>query len=176
MKNLTKKDAERYFKTQLFDPSDTWTDKRCKWNDFVESLRRDGEITDKQAYSWDQPDFVKPPGERRPKKFKLKTIDITSKEWRDKVNGNSYFSAFIVLNYGLPDKVEIALPFQYGYGDHYLQIAQKELAELGYTKPEKYPHGGLEPLCRYCKDRKIILRTNKIENCKKADVVAWGAK
>ena len=38
----------------------------------------------------------------------------TTKEWRDKVNGNSYFSTRIedIEN----DKMYI-LPFQYGYGD-----------------------------------------------------------
>ena len=38
----------------------------------------------------------------------LKTIDIEAKEWRDKVNGNSYFSSDITLNYGM-DNQEIIL-------------------------------------------------------------------
>jgi hypothetical protein len=49
----------------------------------------------------------------------LKTIDIEAKEWRDKVNGNSYFSSDITLNYGMNDQEIIKLPFQYGYGDFY---------------------------------------------------------
>ena len=28
----------------------------------------------------------------------LKTIDIFAKQWRDKINGNSYFSSRVVLN------------------------------------------------------------------------------
>lgn len=173
---LTKKEATKYYKTQLFDPSDTWTDKRLKWNDFVENLRRDGEITEKQCYSWDQPDFVKYPDDRkpRPKRFKLKTIDVTAKEWFDRTYGNSYFSAVITLNYGMEDQKIIHLPFQYGYGDHYMDMAQQELANLGYTKPEKYSYGGIEQLPSYCRERKIILRRQKIENCKQKEVIQFG--
>ena len=47
----------------------------------------------------------------------LKTIDIEAKEWRDKVNGNSYFSSDVILNYGMNNKETIKVPFQYGYGD-----------------------------------------------------------
>ena len=49
----------------------------------------------------------------------LKTIDINAKEWRDKINGNSYFSSDVTLNYGMQNEETIKLPFQYGYGDQY---------------------------------------------------------
>lgn len=63
----TKKQAETAYKSEFFNPSDTWTDKRCKWNDYVENLRRNGEISEKQANTWDQPSFVNPPKPRLPK-------------------------------------------------------------------------------------------------------------
>jgi hypothetical protein len=44
--------------------------------------------------------------------MKVKTIDITAKEWFDKTFGNSYFSAQIILNYGLKDQEKYCLPFQ----------------------------------------------------------------
>ena len=62
----------------------------------------------------------------------VKTIDINAKEWFDKVNGNSYFSARIWVDGG---QVAI-LTFQYGYGDQYLYEAQKKLLELGYLPQE----------------------------------------
>ena len=34
----------------------------------------------------------------------LKTIDINAKEWRDKINGNSYFSSDVTLNYGMENE------------------------------------------------------------------------
>ena len=106
---------------------------------------------------------------------KIKTIDVTVKEWFDKVNGNSYFSARIVLNYGMPDEKTIALPFQYGYGDHYKSQAIRELSDIGIISDlVKYPSGGTEALWTYCDRHKIILRTNKIENCRKKDLKEYG--
>lgn len=99
----------------------------------------------------------------------LKTIDIQAKEWFDKVNGNSYFSAIISLNYGMEDARQILLPFQYGYGSHYIDMAKEELVKQGIIKADKN-----DALWRYCEDHKIILRTSKHENCKKRDVVAYG--
>ena len=46
-------------------------------------------------------------------KMKIKTIDLNAKEWFDKINGNSYFSAVMVLNYGLKNAYVINLKFQY---------------------------------------------------------------
>ena len=50
----------------------------------------------------------------------LKTIDIFAKEWRDKVNGNSYFSSRVVLNLEHENELIIEIPFQYGYEEAYL--------------------------------------------------------
>ena len=44
----------------------------------------------------------------------LKTIDIVAKQWRDTINGNSYFSSKVTLNYGMNNEKIIELPFQYG--------------------------------------------------------------
>lgn len=65
------------------------------------------------------------------KKIK-RSLFIEGREWFDKVNGNSYFSARIWVDGG-----QIAiLTFQYGYGDQYLYEAQKKLLELGYLPQE----------------------------------------
>ncbi len=61
----------------------------------------------------------------------IKTIDINAKEWFDKINGNSYFSAEIIINFGLKNSKLITLLFQYGYGDQYrfkaFEAIKKEL-------------------------------------------------
>ena len=62
----------------------------------------------------------------------IRSIFIECREWFDKVNGNSYFSARIWVNGG---QVAI-LPFSYGYGDFYIYEAQKKLLELGYLPQE----------------------------------------
>ena len=47
--------------------------------------------------------------------FDLKTIDIATKTWFDRVNGNTYFAQRIVLNYGYLNEVTYVNKFQYGY-------------------------------------------------------------
>ncbi|ANS04882.1 hypothetical protein [uncultured Mediterranean phage] len=98
--------------------------------------------------------------------MKIKTIDINAKEWFDKVNGNSYFSAVITLNYGMKDTKTINTPFQYGYGDYYVDEAKATLTQHNYISPVH-----MQPLWRYCEENNIIIRTNKQEGCKKKDVV-----
>jgi hypothetical protein len=94
----------------------------------------------------------------------INTLDVNAREWFDKVNGNSYFAATVTINYGTPDAIEFELPFQYGYGDHYLDVTMKELVSRGYLPTNE----GRLP--RYCRERGIILRYSKRENCKKRDL------
>ena len=60
--------------------------------------------------------------------FELRSLFIEAREWFDKVNGNSYFSAQIQVN----GEVVATLPFQYGYERHFEYEAQKKLLEMGY--------------------------------------------
>ena len=53
---------------------------------------------------------------------------VIAKEWRDKVNGNSYFSAQIEST---EDGSKTKLPFQYGYGDQYKYEAVRDLVKEG---------------------------------------------
>ena len=84
-------------------------------------------------------------------KRKIKSITVLGRKWFDKVNGNTYNTAQIMVNGETVGKTE----FQYGYGDFYLQAAGDWLEKHGYTKPEHYQHGGITPLWRYCQDNNI---------------------
>lgn len=95
----------------------------------------------------------------------IKTIDINARTWFDKVNGNSYFSAIVVVNYGTPEAKELKLPFQYGYGSYYEQAAKEALIDNGIL-PAACPY-----LWSYCQDNGIILRRNNQQNCLKREVV-----
>jgi len=97
--------------------------------------------------------------------MKIKTIDIIAKEWFDKINGNSYFSGTITLNFGMKDVETMIMPFQYGYGSHYVDSAKAQLTEHNKISPNH-----MESLWCYCRDNKIILRTTKNENCKKREL------
>ena len=84
---------------------------------------------------------------------------VIAKEWRDKINGNSYFSARIENT--VENKV-YALPYQYGYGDQYKHEAIKRLQEEG------------EIVLNYRCVSDLPVKFIKIPNCKKRDTVAYG--
>jgi hypothetical protein len=99
----------------------------------------------------------------------LKTVDVHAKEWFDRANGNSYFSARIILNYGMKNQINLALPFQYGYGNHPGFMARDAIFEL--LKIDDVSQGG--PLSLWCRDNKVIYRYAKDENCTKKAVKEW---
>jgi hypothetical protein len=100
---------------------------------------------------------------------KIKTIDVHAKEWFDRVNGNSYFSARVTINYAMPDEETLYIPFQYGYGDHYRDIAMKYLQNAGHIEASY-----MSRLWRYCDENKIIDRYSKEEKCLQRDVKTYG--
>ena len=72
-----------------------------------------------------------------PKKFTVITID--ARKWFDRINGNTYHSVAVYVD-GQPVGVK---PFQYGYGEQYIQTAHKVLQEAGVfpTTDERLPSG-----------------------------------
>ena len=59
------------------------------------------------------------------KKFSVITID--AKRWFDRINGNTYHSVAVYVD----GKLVGVKPFQYGYGEQYLQTAHEVLQEAG---------------------------------------------
>lgn len=101
-------------------------------------------------------------------------ISIQGKEWFDKVNDNSYHSVRVSVWYaGTPAHLptEYAAPYQYGYGDHYLQTAGELLQSVGVLETVK----GLG-ITRFCRENNIVLNHNISRNCKKAEVRVWGER
>jgi len=95
----------------------------------------------------------------------IKTIDINAKEWFNKANGNSYFSATVTLNFAMDDEKSINIPIQYSYGDSFVYEAKKVLTEHNYISPVH-----TESPWQYCKKNNIILRTYKQKNCLKREL------
>jgi hypothetical protein len=94
----------------------------------------------------------------------INTIDINAKEWFDRINGNSYFAGSIVLNFGQDSQVQFTMPFEYGYGDYYIQKAMETLNDAGLIEA-KYTSE--------LRDLGIILRTNMQRNCKKRELMQY---
>ena len=78
------------------------------------------------------------------------TIDIISKEWFDKVNGNSYFAGTVTLNYGTETEETFLMPFQYGYGSQHEQEAKSILTQFN-----KISSNWNQSLYSYCKENNI---------------------
>jgi len=97
--------------------------------------------------------------------MKIQTLDIEAKEWFDKINGNSYFSALATINYQLQDQVYFLIPFQYGYGSQFEQAVISELNKLGLSSCQSI---------RELRESGVIIRSNKTDKCFKKDVLAWG--
>jgi len=96
----------------------------------------------------------------------VSSINIQAREWFDKANGNSYFSATIEMD----GETVGELPFQYGYGDHYIDMANAYLDENRLIDNPRHDNGSRESLWRYCEDNNIVLYTNKAENCLKREL------
>ena len=93
----------------------------------------------------------------------IKTLDFSAKEWFDKANGNSYFSAKICVNFGLDSEQNFSLPMQYGYGETYKDECFNKVCEA-YNIETK------ESYFSFCRMNNIILRYNKRENCLKKEL------
>ena len=98
----------------------------------------------------------------------LKTIDINAKQWRDKINGNSFFSSDVTLNYGMQNEETIKLPFQYGYGDHYIHQSLREIQKL-FPKSKWFKENLLGKY-QIQEEYKIIIRNNIKTNCLKREL------
>ena len=57
-KYLTKKQAEDLFKSEVDYKNLTTTDQGVYWNDFIDHLHKDGQISDNQRNNWGHPAFI----------------------------------------------------------------------------------------------------------------------
>jgi hypothetical protein len=95
----------------------------------------------------------------------VKTIDIIGKEWTDRVNGNSYCSATVTADYGTPSAKVLYVPFQYGYGDHYVQLGLEAAIAAGWCNATSITDLRLNG---------VILRRHIQRGCRQSAVKAWG--
>jgi hypothetical protein len=84
-------------------------------------------------------------------RHKIRSITVIGRKWFDKVNGNTYCTAQIIIN----GKTAGITDFEYGYGDFYTQAAGVWLERNGYIKLEKYANGGSQMLWSYCSKNNI---------------------
>ena len=56
-------------------------------------------------------------------------LHISCRQWFDKVNGNTYFSAYALAD----GKMVASIPFQYGYGSYYKDAIFNAMKEAGHA-------------------------------------------
>lgn len=61
----------------------------------------------------------------------IESAVIIARKWFDKVNGNTYHTARIIINGGEADHKSLR---QYGYGTSYITTATETAIENGYTR------------------------------------------
>jgi len=79
-----------------------------------------------------------------------KSISIHGRRWFDKVNGNTYFSAYALVD---GKQYENCITYEYGYGDQYVDSMCKRLETYGVI-PERphYSHGGQPAAWHWIRD------------------------
>lgn len=92
------------------------------------------------------------------------SIDISAKEWWDRVAGNAYFSAEITVDAGLSTEKTYWLPFQYGFGEQYVHEAFKLL-----QRSEVLPEFDGRPW-GYCRENGISFNWDMQTGCKRAEL------
>ena len=90
-------------------------------------------------------------------------IHVSIRRWRDRVNGNSYFSGRIFAD----GELLATMPYEYGYGSH----PEWEAARVLRTVVD-LPNASLEQACR---DAGIKLTTDEAYATRR-EVTAYGKK
>ena len=98
---------------------------------------------------------------------KISSIVVIGRRWFDRVNGNTYYSAEILIDGKTIDGIDYA----YGYGDQYLQDASDAIERAGHLPDrEHHANGSVEPLWQYCRDRDIALHSSVSDVSRKRDL------
>ena len=100
----------------------------------------------------------------------MQTIDISAKEYWDKKNGNSYWSAQVTIDFGLPTEKTVHVPFQYGYGDSYVIQSLEQLQKDGLLESETIYH----PYSHF-KEKGIKMRNSIKTGFSEKKVRDWGS-
>lgn len=103
----------------------------------------------------------------------IRKIEFNAKEYRDKTNANSYFSAKIYISYSNNTYKILLIPFDYGYETQYLN---KCLSVLNDKNILDKKIENLYELREYLEKNEISFVTEIQQNCSEKDVKKWGAE
>jgi hypothetical protein len=102
--------------------------------------------------------------------MKIFSIVVEGRKWFDKVNGNTYHCANVIVTTDEGVKV-LKAPYQYGYGDQYLYSAFDELEKAGIAKLERYKEsGGTQAPWSWAQKHGVTLVYSAVNVAKKKDL------
>lgn len=97
----------------------------------------------------------------------MESLTIIGRRWFRRSAGNTYNTAEIIVDGELVHKT----PRQYGYGDHYLDLAAEWLEANGYLpQRQHYTNGGADPLWAYCRERRIAFTASCVDVPRQKDL------
>ena len=92
----------------------------------------------------------------------IESITVIGKRWFDKIYGNTYHTANILVNGDIVGNI----PFNYGYGDMYIQNASKWLQDHKYIESDR----DYIPLSVYCRENGIVYHSFVTDVTRKKDL------
>ncbi len=100
----------------------------------------------------------------------IRSIVVIGRKWFERVNGNTYFSAEIII-----DGVRVHfIPFAYGYDSEYEHFAWAWIDDSGLLgdNGRRAQHGHVEDPWRYCKREGIAYHPTAIQVGRKMDLTS----
>jgi len=99
---------------------------------------------------------------------KIISIDIVTRGYWDKTNGNSYIAGWVTVNSGLPTAKEFILPFQYGDKSMQLQFAYQLLSNSKVLPT----FNNSQYMANYIRHNGIVVNTSHADGYKQSDLKA----
>jgi len=96
----------------------------------------------------------------------VESIVVYARRWFQKTYGNTYFTADICVN---GERVG-ELPFQYGYGSHYEDMAAVWLEKHGFIERDHHNNGSATPLHQFRDNCNIHLVSEATDVARKRDL------
>lgn len=97
----------------------------------------------------------------------MTSLTVIGRRWFQRTYGNTYNTAQVIVD----GETVVKTPRQYGYGDHYLDLAADALEDLGLMpNRERYSHGGAESLWRWAERNGIKFTSSAIDVPREKDL------
>ena len=96
----------------------------------------------------------------------MTSLTIIGRRWFQKTYGNTSNTAQIIVD----GETLVTTPRQYGYGEHYLDIAADTLERMGLITRQQYANGGHQPLWQWAQENGVKFSYQTIDVARQKDL------